>query len=272
MKQTEEILRQIIEDRKGHEAMKTKFPHLDEFLDGGFFKKELIVIGAHTGVGKSQIAGQLFYNIATQGFKCAYFSLEISNQMIVSRLVGANANIKPTRIRYGMLTPTEHQNKLEAQADLVSLGDLVNYADDVYTLDEIKKQISASNYDFVVIDFMQNIMDRLSDEYARMSKISLELQKLAKEKDCCILILSQLSNAVAKEKNGGKVIEYKGSGGIGAACDLGFILSRDLDADPNMAIDAKFHWVNLLVKKNRRGISGATFDLKFRNPGGAIYE
>src|SRR5438046_1074797 len=145
--------------------MPTGFPRIDEHLDGGFLRKELIVIGAHTGIGKSYIAGQLMLNIALQGFKSAYYSLEISNEMVVSRLLGCLSNLKPTRIRLGMLNEEEKKLKLKAEADLLALSEHLYFYDNMYTLDEISKSIMENDYEFIIVDFLQNVVTRGEDEY-----------------------------------------------------------------------------------------------------------
>jgi len=263
MKKATEILDQIEKNKRELEFMKTGFPELDKFLDGGFLRKELIVIGGHTGIGKSYFAGQILYQIAEQGFKTGYFSLEISSEMVLARLVGQLSNIKPTRIYAGLLLPEEFDLKSKAKADIIAFDEFMDYYDDLYELMEIAKEIKKNKYEFVVIDFIQNIFSKAhSDEYSRLSYVSLFLQKLAKQTGCCILVLSQLSNRVAKD--GAKVIEYKGSGAIAMVCDLGFFIERN---DENVG---NFNEVRLNLKKNRRGISGQAFSFKFQHPGGLI--
>lgn len=265
-----EILEKIETEKHTLEFMATGFPSLDQWLDGGFFKQELVVIGGHSGFGKSYLAGTLLYNIARNGFKCGYFSLEISSKMIVSRMLGAISNIKPTRIMMGLsLTPAEQTAKAQAKADVEILNDNVFLYDDVYELEKILPEIEKNKFDFVVIDFIQNVItEGDKDEYSRLSRVALELQKAAKKYNCMILALSQLSNMVAREGSKGKVLEYKGSGSIATVCDLGFFIDREnSDWVPNMDTLLK-----LELRKNRRGGTGMVFDLYFRVPGGKIYE
>jgi len=269
MQRISDVLASIEASKGSLEFMKTGFSTIDEKLDGGFLRKELVVLGGQTGIGKSYMASQLLFNIATQGFKCAYFSLEISNEMIVSRMLGALSNIKPTRIRVGMLTEAEFQNKLKAKAKLESLGDFLFFYDQAYKLTEIQKEIRDNKFEFCVVDFIQNIFADGADEYSRLSRAALELQKLAKDCNCTILVLSQLSNIVAREGFSSKAIEYRGSGSIAMVCDLGFFIEREMTVSPDgFQVDL----LNLNLKKNRRGISGITFQLSFNHPGGYIFE
>lgn len=268
LKTIREILDTIQASKASLEAIPTGFKAVDKWLDGGFFRKELVVIGAFTGTGKSYLAGQLFLTAARHGFKSAYFSLEISNEMVVSRLVGSLANLKPTHVRMGTISESEKERKLDAEVELLSLGELTAYYDSTYVLQEIVKEIEAHRFDYVVIDFIQNVIDQSPDEYAKLSAISLKLQEIAKKQNCCIVVLSQLSNSAAKEGSKGKIIEYKGSGNIATVADLGFFLEREQEENYQMSDNT----LSLTIKKNRRGGAGVAFPLRFKTPGGWIYE
>lgn len=260
-----EVIEKIELNKADQEFLPTGFKTLDRFLDGGFLRKELIVLGGFTGVGKSFFAGQIFYSIARSGFKTGYFSLEISNEMVVSRLIGAISNIKPTRIMTGYLDKNEFEKKSSARGKLLASEDYMEFYDDLYGLDEIKKKILEDGLEFVIVDFVQNIFVKgMNEEYTRLNHITLDLQKFAKENNCCIVILSQLSNQKGREGSKGN-IEYKGSGSIATVCDLGFFIERaEITGDKN--------YVNLVLKKNRRGISGMVFEFEFKHPGGWISE
>lgn len=272
MKKISEIIESIEVNKKNLEFLKTGFHILDEYLDGGFLKRELVVLGAFTGVGKSIFAGQLLFQIAKQGFKTGYFSLEISNEMIGSRLIGQLSNIKPARIMAGLLEPEEFDKKSEAKAELLVNNDLMEFYDDIYLLEEIEKALKENNYEFVVIDFIQNVqIGKNMDEYARLSFLSIQLQKLAKETNSCILVLSQLSNKVGRD--GSKIIEYKGSGAIAMVADLGFLLKREeIQSLDIQGAPIGRQKVKLDLLKNRRGISGQSFMFDFLHPGGLISE
>lgn len=258
MKTAKQIFNDISLMSKNTEFIPTGFTTLDNELDGGFIKKELVVLGGFTGAGKSFISGQIMYNAAKAGFKCVYFSLEISNEMIVSRLIGQLSNLKPTRIMTGLLDKYENEEKIKAQAKISVYDENMVFIDDKYYLQEILAIIRGGDFDMVIVDFIQNVMEK-GDEYEKLSKVSLELQKVAKEKDCCIVVLSQLSNEAHKSG----ALEYKGSGSIATVCDLGLFVVRQIDTLDKMI---------LTVKKNRRGRSGIAIELQSTYPGGKINE
>lgn len=258
MKKFSEIDHNIDEFKKTVEILPTGLASIDAYLTGGFLKKELVVLGAGTGRGKSLVAGQIFNNIATKGFKSAYFSLEISNEMLVSRLIGAKANMNPTKIMILALDEKEQAIKDNAKADLSVYEEFMDFEDSTYQYELLEKQILEGGYDFVVIDFIQNIVSAESDEYKRLSQVALKLQMLAKRANCCIMVLSQLSNAITKEKRT-NIVEYKGSGSIGTVCDLGFFIE-----DAGMGI------ISIRLRKNRRGISGQDWQFAVQSPGGLL--
>ncbi len=262
MAKFEEIAKKIEENKKDIEILPTGFHQIDSVLEGGFLKKELVVLGGKTGGGKSLFGASIFYHMATSGYKSVYFSLEISNEMIVSRLMGGEANISPTKIMIKMLSEGEEETKNNARAELQVYDEFMDFQDGVYQLEELEKLIKENKYDFVVIDFIQNIMMKISEEYERLSTIALRLQKLAKENNVCILALSQLSNQLVRDKRKKDLVEYKGSGSIGTVCDLGFFIEDG--ESPQEFI--------LRLRKNRRGISGNDFRFRLNAPGGKIVE
>lgn len=262
MRRYSEIIKKIQEDKKTLEFIPTGFRKLDTFLDGGFMRKELVVLGAPTGRGKSFIAAEVFQHVAKQGFNSAYFSLEISVEMIAARLLGSKASIKPTRIIGGFLTPEENNAKIESNAEIEVFDNFMAFYDDLYVYAEIEKEIKEKKYDFIVIDFIQNVIANKGEEYERLSFIALSLQKLAKETNSCILVLSQLSNMVSREKRD-DIVEYRGSGTIATVCDLGFFMERGEQIGDENTFSIK-------LRKNRRGISGIGFDFIFKQPGGKI--
>jgi replicative DNA helicase len=262
MRRASDIINTIEEGKNDLEFLPTGFASIDEFLDGGFMRKELVILGGQTGIGKSYFAGQVMFTLAKQGFKTAYFSLEISSEMVVSRLIGSLANIKPTRIMAGLLTEGEHEARVKAKTEVVAHEEYMDFYDDIYDFEQLKKLIHGNSYDFIVVDFLQNVeVSSLPEEYQRLTTVTRQLQKMAKEKDNCILALSQLSNVAANSGASSKTLEYKGSGAIAHACDLGFLIERgDINTGENL--------VKITLKKNRRGVSGYDFVLEFKYPGG----
>jgi replicative DNA helicase len=251
-----------IEKAKGKlEFLPTGFKKLDKILDGGFLRKEMVILGGFSGTGKSFFAGQVLLNIAMQGFKSIFFSLEITNETIMSRWLGSLAKINPTLIRSGMLTKQQFEAKSKAKAQILASNDDIVLYDNIYKYEEIEKIVRKEKPDFIVLDFIQNIIMEAKDEYTRLSRTSLSLQQLAKEADTCILVASQLSNSFAKESLESSTIEYKGSGNIVTVADLAFVMKQTGETT-----------FELGLQKNRRGISRTLVTYERERNGGYIYE
>lgn len=261
-----QVITLIETDRKNLEFMPTHWKNLDSLLDGGFLKKEVVVIGGSTGVGKSYFSGQLLANVARSGFKTAYFSLEISNEMMVSRLIGAFSNINSTHIVSDMMQPEAERKYIETKAKIELIEDYMDFHDNIYDFNTIAKLVKANGYEFIVVDFLQILAIEGHNEYERMTNAATWFQKLAKETSCCIVLLSQLSNDQATTDIS-KIMypQYKGSGAIAMVADQAFYLLRN--------DEILLQSLGLLWLKNRRGArppQPLVFDFKL--PGGRIYE
>lgn len=255
----------ITEEKKTMEIIPTGLHYLDDILEGGFIKKELVGLGGKTGGGKSLMAGTIFYNIVREGNSSAYFSLEISNQTVAARMLGAKADISSTRLMIHELRKEEQEQKDKAFAEIATYDKLMHFYDDMYYLEDIVKEIEENDFDFLVIDFIQNVMTRkpFRDEKDKLGFIALTLQKLAKKKNCVIMVVSQLSNEQARNRKTSDVVEYKGSGAIGHAVDLGFFIESGRAGEGSLS---------LKLRKNRRGISGTSLSFMIKQPGGRIIE
>lgn len=264
MRRPTELLQSIAEQAETQETLATGFRKMDEHLEGGFLRKELIVIGASTGIGKSYLSSQLCYKIAKAGYSTAIFSLEISGEMIMARLLGQMADVKSGKIRANNMSFEERKKVMEAKAKMISLDSFIAIYDDMNEYVAIEKEIREKKYDFVVIDFIQNCLYNAPTEYQAFTKIAVGFQQLAKTQDCCILLLSQLSNSYQKDQQqslSDDFLEFKGSGAIAHAADLGFMLKRDF-------VNGK---LLLSLRKNRRGVR-ENFKFKVSGIGGLIVE
>lgn len=257
-----EVYESINEKKKNAVFLPTGFPSIDFMLDGGFLKKEMIVLGGRTGSGKSFVAGTLFYNIAKSGFKCAYFSLEISSEMVLSRLIGSIANIQPTHILMKEVDKETQKKIMKAKGEISVYEEFITLYDTVRKFEDIQREIHENQYDFVVIDFIQNISVQGKEEYERLSYLAHSFQEMSIKENCCSLIVSQLSNSIAKDKRD-DVIEYKGSGEIGIVCDLGFFIEKGSTGEGSFA---------LKLRKNRRGVTGTSFNFALVSPGGRVVQ
>lgn len=250
--------------------IKTGFQKIDDkYL--GICPKELWVLGAYTGSGKTYFALQLSLNIAKQHKRILYFSLEMPSEALIARIWGNIAGIDSTRLEYGLLKPNEFQNKNNSLPELLSLDDYLFMKDNVYSITGMKNEINDliranKKPDVVIVDFIQNIQSE-KDEYTKLSESTVELQQFAKQVNCSFFVCSQVSNEEARSGTNSKIIGYKGSGGIAAATDMGLWLEKTVDYEiANSFID-----VDLYVRKARRG-PNCKLPLTIVFPGGKVKE
>ena len=262
MRRITEIVRDIDMSRANRQVFSTGLDNLDRSLDGGFFRKELVVLGAPTGSGKSYVAGQIMLTIARQGYRTAYFSLEISAEMIVSRLIGQIADLQASLISHGTLSPSAQVKKAHAVGVLKGYEAYMDFYDDLYQWGELKQALLKERYDFAVIDFIQNIDIPGMEEYPKLSFVTKAIQKTAKEINGTILLVSQLSNVIARMPGSDQTVEYRGSGAIGHAADLGFMLIRDHESNT----------AQLALKKSRRSVSFTKTDYLISPNGQYFYD
>jgi len=142
------------------------------------------------------------------------------------------------------------QSSIDTAISAVSCHNLT-VVDDLYTWDEIylraKKEKLTKGLNVMFVDFIQNILAP-GTIYERMSALAPRMQALAKELECTVVALSQLSNEAAA---GGDLLKFKGAGEISAACDLGIILERGKKRDGCLT-----EKIEVKIKKNRWGRTG----------------
>lgn len=241
---------------------RTGFKFLDETIYG-FLKTHFWIVGGYTSHGKTALMVQLIINALqyNSNIKTAIFSTEMSAESILLRLMANRTAIPSLAIFRGKFNP-ETDKMIEGAFEYFYKKNIWIY-DDVYTFKGIEDRCKAirtiSQLDVVFVDFLQNMQGEGSI-YDRMSVIPVQLQKMAKELNTCVVAMSQVSNEAARSDS--KVIGYKGAGEIAAACDLGLWLERDRD-DKELLLCS--------IRKNRHGPTGKK-SLRFTDNFTKIFE
>ena len=275
--QATERVFEIIENNRGHEdgeliGLDTGFDELNEY-SYGFQPGELIILAARPGVGKSAFALNVAQKMARNiNAHVAFFSLEMSMEQLIMRILSTLSNVKLGKIRTGKMTEVEMARLLNAKT---IIEDLNIYLDETTTnrFEDIKvkcrKLKREGRLDFVVIDYLQLLtITGKANRYEEVSTLSRSLKLLARELEVPILALSQLSRAVEQRKaeDGSKkpmLSDLRESGSIEQDADMVLFLHRE----GSNGEDATKKFVNtkteLIIAKNRQGMTGS-FDLIFR--------
>lgn len=251
-------------DRKsGITGLATGYESLDKSTSG-LQPEELIILAARPAMGKSAFAMNLATNIAKRNKNgkagVAIFSLEMSNDQLVTRMISNEAGIENSKLRSGHLTPAEW-TLLENKTDI--LNHLNVYFDDSASssINDIRakcrKLSQEGNLDFVVIDYLQLIGadDRSGNRQEEVSKISRALKQMARELKIPVMALSQLSRSVeTREDKTPLLSDLRESGSIEQDADIVMFLYREeyyKKGDTPGASTAQ-----LIIAKNRQGSLG----------------
>jgi len=189
----------------GFRGVSTGFNDLDNML-AGLQKSDLIILASRPSLGKSAMALNLATHIAiNEKLPVGIFSLEMSKDQVVDRLISAQSNVDLWRLRTGRLSAEGEDNDfLRIQQALGALSEAPIYIDDAATSNILQMRAMARRLQaekglgLIIVDYLQLIEPRnpTANIVQQMSEISRSLKGLAKELNVPVLALSQLSRAV----------------------------------------------------------------------------
>jgi replicative DNA helicase len=244
-------------------GVKSGFPALDNLL-AGFQKSDLVILAARPSMGKTSLALDLARNAATK-FKVpvGIFSLEMSSQQLVDRMVAAEANVDAWKLRTGRLSTDEEFARV--QEALGRLGEAPIFIDDQPANNILKMRSAARRLKnehglgMIVVDYLQLMaptQTKGSDSMVQqVTEISRSLKHLARELDVPVIALSQLSRAV--EQRGGKprLSDLRDSGSIEQDADVVMFIHRE-DKINKEKVSDRPNIAEILVEKHRNGPTG----------------
>ncbi len=237
----------------------TGFSGLDH-LTAGFQDSDLIIVAARPGVGKTSLALNFVENAAIRHkATVAIFSLEMSKEQLVNRVLSSEALVEMGKLRIGDIGPDEMTRLAHALKDVVTAP---IYIDDTpgTTVGEIRSQCrrlkSERGLDMVVIDYLQLMQgDRRDGNRANeVGDISRALKIMAKELNVPVITLSQLNRATITEKRRPKLSDLRESGSIEQDADIVFLLYNPNDTAPDDAEPTNIY--ECIIAKNRSGSLG----------------
>ncbi|MBX2866899.1 replicative DNA helicase [Candidatus Kaiserbacteria bacterium] len=246
-----------------HRGIPTGFSALDSLLSG-FQKSDLIILAARPSMGKTTFALDIARNAAVQfGKSVGIFSLEMSDQQLVDRMLAAEAQVDSWKLRTGKLS---NDQEFEAvQSAMAKLSEAPIHIDDQPGNNILKMRSSARRLknehglDLLVVDYLQLMSPtttKASDSMVQqVTEISRSLKILARELDVPVVALSQLSRAV--EQRGGKprLSDLRDSGSIEQDADVVMFIHREDKMNKDQAADRP-NIAEILVEKHRNGPVG----------------
>ncbi len=235
------------------------FKDLDK-ITNGFQKSEFIVIGARPSIGKTALALSMAANISIRHkIPVGFFSLEMSEQAIMQRLISSEARIASNMIRAGMLSELQISKIHDAVGEIYEAPLYLTSASDLKILDLralARKMIRQHGVKIIFIDYLTLIQaeNRTIPRHEQIAEISRSLKALARELDIPIVVLSQ----VKRETEGKKptLADLRESGSIEQDADLVIFLHRERSGDDSKPDNAGAIETELLVAKQRNGPIG----------------
>ena len=234
---------------------------LDRMITG-LNRSDLILLAARPGMGKTSFALNIARHAACKSRKTvAFFSLEMSKEQLVSRLLSTEALVSGTKLRTGKLSDEEWERLIPA-SDILKKTEL--YLDDTQgiTITEMKSRLRRlHNLDLVIIDYLQLMASgrRIDNRVQEISEITRNLKILAKEMNVPVITLSQLSRASEQRTDHRpQLSDLRDSGSIEQDADIVLFLYRegyysDKTAEQAAAPNADMNSGECIVAKNRHG-------------------
>ncbi len=243
----------------GHRGIPSGFRDLDNLLSG-FQKSDLIILAARPSVGKTSLALDFVRNIACQqNIPTVIFSLEMSTQQLVDRVLAAEARVDSWKLRTGKLSAQEDFERLRDALDKLSKAPI--FIDDepsnnIMKMKTVARRLKAEHgLGLILVDYLQLMVPRReSDSMVQMvTEISRSLKGLARELDIPVIAISQLSRAV--EQRGGKprLSDLRDSGSIEQDADVVMFIHREDRFDET---SERKNIAEILIEKHRNGPVG----------------
>lgn len=256
-----ERLEHLQKHEGGMRGVPTGFPHLDNML-AGLQESDLIILAARPSMGKTALALDIARQTATKhGTAVGIFSLEMSSQQLVDRMLAAQAGVNSWRLRTGKIRDDDEFERL--QEAMSTLSEAPIYIDDkssasVLSMRSIARRLKhEKDLGLIIVDYLQLITPTHahgSDSLVQqVTEISRSLKGMARELKVPVLALSQLSRAVEQRRGKPRLSDLRDSGSIEQDADVVMFIHRDDKMNEN---SDKPGIAEILIEKHRNGPVG----------------
>ena len=279
---TNEVFQEIVARMSGEGqniAIPTGFSTLDQLV--GLGKGDLVILAARPSMGKTAFALNIALNVAGKNHRdesekktVALFSLEMGADQLVSRMICSEGMLDSEKIKKGTLD-NDDMMKLETAVHFLNQKNIFIEDSAFIKVNEVKARCkllkNEHGLDLVVIDYLQLLQGskRTDNRQQEVSEISRSLKQMARELECPVIALSQLSRSVESRHDKRPMMsDLRESGSIEQDADIvSFLYRSDYyrseDADENEVQEpSDVSTVEVIVAKNRNGQTG-TAELAF---------
>jgi replicative DNA helicase len=238
----------------------TGFADLDNSL-AGLQNSDLIILAARPSMGKTTLALDIARRSATRhGTPVGIFSLEMSTQQLVDRMLAAESLVDSWQLRTGKIRSQDDYDRLSAAMHTLSQAPI--FIDDEPGKNIISMRASARRLKsehglgLIVVDYLQlmNPVHQTDSLVQQVTEISKSLKGLARELDVPVIALSQLSRAVEHQRREPRLSDLRDSGSIEQDADVVLFIHAEEKYDKNSPNNV----AKILIAKHRNGPTGAT--------------
>ncbi len=240
----------------------TGFATMDNIL-AGFQRSDLLILAARPSMGKTALALNFVHNVATMGKQpVLMFSLEMSKEQLVDRILAAEAGVDAWKIRTGNLSDSDFERIGQAMG---TLGEAEIYIDDTpgITISELRtkarRQKHQGDLGLIVVDYLQLMsggskFGGSDNRVQEISEISRGLKGIAREMNVPLIALSQLSRSVeSRSPQIPQLADLRESGSIEQDADVVMFIYREDYYNPETE---RANITDVLIKKHRNGPLG----------------
>ena len=261
MHETWDRIEALSKREDGIRGVPSGFPALDNLLSG-FHPSDLVIIAARPSVGKTALALDIARNAALRhGVPVGIFSLEMSSEQIIDRMLSSESFVNSWKIRTGQIKEEGDFSRIRDALEALSKAPI--YIDDkpgnnILAMRAVARRLKRDRgIGLIIVDYLQLMAPtntKNSDSMVQqVTEISRSLKGLARELEVPVIALSQLSRAV--EQRGGKprLSDLRDSGSIEQDADVVMFIHRD---DKRNAESDRPGIAEILVEKHRNGPTG----------------
>ena len=251
-------------------GLSSGFYDLDS-LTQGFQKSDLIIIAGRPSMGKTALCLNISLHIIKQlNLPILFFSLEMSKEQLIYRLLANESNISTTHLKSGNL---QKENWLKLNTVIETFSKFPLFIDDTPnpSISDIRSKIKTIIFEqkrigLVIIDYLQLMQYsnfRKENRVQELSQITRSLKNIAREFQIPLIALSQLSRNVENRINKRPILsDLRESGSIEQDADLVLMLYRDKYYNFSIKTQQKLESIELIISKQRNGPTG-TIKLEF---------
>lgn len=242
-------------------GLSTGFLDLDD-KTSGFQKSDLIILAARPSMGKTALVLNIALNAASRSSaRVMIFSLEMSKEQLGQRLLSIDSCVELSKLRTGDLSRGDWED-LNIAIDRLSMADI--FIDDTpgISIMEMKNKCRRAGtdkpLDLIIVDYLQLMSGegRSESRQNEISMLSRTLKQLAREMECPVIVLSQLSRAVeTRPDHRPQLSDLRESGAIEQDADVVMFLYRDEYYNPDTT--EKPNTCELIIAKQRNGPTGS---------------